>query len=159
SAKEAELEFGGGAKLEELGFVEIFFGQHVGEVGAERTDRRVPDQAAADRGAQRLGVLNINTQFAGIGAIDRASVGEHGAAKSEFIRQEREGETNFNCSSIEGFAAQGIGLQFIARTKASHLETADCLTAFIEGVDNAYILAIPAKDGAADAAANEDKFL
>ena len=57
------LEPGRGAEAEELRLVVAFFRQDLGEVHADRADRRVPHQAGANRRPDRRAVLEAGLPF------------------------------------------------------------------------------------------------
>src|SRR4029078_471279 len=108
------LEVGRGAKAEELGAVEGGLEQGLGEVGAERSKRGLPDQAHAGREAH-IGAVEDETSFvidSGDGKSarvpQRAGVDKHGALETGAVRNKGQREPCLRRGGPEGLAAERI---------------------------------------------------
>ena len=91
----------------------------------------------------------------GAGTEQRAGIGEDGAAHAEIVGNERERETHLRRRRPEGIAAERVAGQRVARTETRPVEAADGLAALVEEVEQAHVLAAPARDVAADRATDE----
>src|SRR4029078_1394845 len=97
--KSLPLEVGRSAETENLGLVEIRLKQGLSDVGAERSKRRLPDDAETARQAN-LRAVEYEASFSGYGIQrkvagieQRARVDEYGALHAKIVGNERERET------------------------------------------------------------------
>ena len=128
-------------------------------VEAQRTERRVPDQAEADRGADRAGIRGGRERFTGhvkggrtFVVHKRANVRENRAFEAGILGQEGERRLRLKAGAPVQRAAQrilvGAGSN-IARTNAGRGEAANQVRSHLEMIQHAQVLAAPAGDMAA----------
>src|SRR5262245_1747954 len=170
SGKFPVLEVARSAKAEEFSLVEIGLEQGLGEVGAQRPERRLPDKAET-RGQAYLGAIEDEASLVGdrlqrkvAWLPQRSGVDENGALHAETVGNVRKRETHLRRCRPEHFAAEGVlgrypaaltrdrGSARIARAVSGSLEAADCLAALEKQVGQAYVFAAPACDVAGLAA-------
>ena len=154
--------------------IEILLQEGITEVCAKRPDRGIPNQARANRCADRIRVIDESTgvsetpaaaqlppclhqigvrQLLRVRTVECAGIGENGAPEAEIIRHEGKREANFCRGRPEGLAAERITGYRITRADAGRSEATDRLAAFEEVVHRPDILAIPAHDVSANRAA------
>src|SRR6185437_3177940 len=158
-------ELGAAAEAEELRTIVARLGQGVGKIETQRPERRVPDQAHADRRSDRLVVGDLEL-FAGdrprrLALIipQRAGVGESGDLDADFLRQEVQRRLRLEARAPIHGAAEGIvgaARRQVARTDAGGREAAHQVRTHLEVVEHAQLLTAPAVQDAALQAQHAD---
>src|SRR5262245_7370013 len=157
SGKFLVLEVARSAKAEEFGLVEIFFEQGLGEVGAQRPERRLPDKAET-RGQAHPGAIEDEASLVGdcvqrkpAWLPQRPSVDENGALHAETVGNVRKREADFCRRRPEQFAAEGVlgavaygvardrASAGIARPVSGPLEASNCFAALEEQIGQAHV--------------------
>src|ERR1700676_4459868 len=172
------LERGAAAELELLHAVKLTFGKRDGIVEAQRTERRGPDQADADRAADRVASIILQSQtgsrvgrivggtnaagrvdFAGQGPVRRplvviqaAGIGIDRALQAHSLRQEPERHLQLHRGAPIFGAAERVHRTVrvdVARTDAVRRKAADEVRAHLELIEHAKLVAADLVENAA----------